>query len=662
MIHEMGSGIWAILCLILFCITAFPILPVLGDDKIYEVIVVGAGISGLSAADALTQMGHDVVVLEAKDRIGGRIWTDNSTYLDKGASWIHGIKYNPIFVLTKQYGINTASTVSDTHQKSHVYYDSDGKRMDDNQRKVIDGRFEDFKKYLFTKYAYSPEHPIKEELFDQHLLYSTNSEKSIQYVLDEYIEEKGLSPKDKTELEHVANYYFVNTWAADISKISARHYDMGVEYGGGEVVFPKGYVQIIDKISSELDIRINHTVKKIDYNSNPILVHVEGKSEPFQADFVLVTLPLGVLKDSVSDNPHLLNSTKGLVTFEPPLRKEKVDSINKLGMGVMNKAYLNFSDVSFLGEDADYQYISIMNKEKGEWSFFLNLNKSLGKPILLAFNSGDYGKKLEQLNFKRPPSDNTDNSGKSTYDETLKELDSVEQEKYETVVKDFAMKRLRHIYKDVPEPDKTSIVTKWASDPYTRGSYSYPAVNSTPKDYKNIAEPVGASQYTTPTLFFAGEATDPDNWGTVHGAYLSGIKAANDIDFWYKWRHGHDTLKYGYETWAFVFVGMTLVVVAFWGYYAYRRYNTNLAMELLGRTEVPWLMTLLIAFTAIFAMIMYYWLEVVVGIIPNFFDFFTESGDECITIYRLIDAIPYMNLSPQEEEVFYEQYQRCINT
>ncbi|MGI0022745.1 MAG: FAD-dependent oxidoreductase, partial [Nitrososphaeraceae archaeon] len=539
----------------------------------------------------------------------------------------------------------------------HVYYDSDGKRMDDNQRKVIDGRFEDFKKYLLTKYAYSPEHPIKEELVDQFFLYGWNSEKSIQNVLNEYVEEKDLSPKDKTELEHIANYYFVNTWAADISKISAAHYDMGVEYGGGEVVFPKGYVQIIDKISSELDIRLNHTVKKIDYNSNPILVHVEGKSEPFKAEFVLVTLPLGVLKDSVSDNSRLLNSTKGLVTFEPPLPPKKVSSINKVGMGVMNKVYLNFNNVSFLGEDADYQYISIMNKEKGEWSFFLNLNKSLGKPVLLAFNSGDYGKKLEQLNFKRSTSDNIDNSGNSTYDEQLKELDSVEQEKYEIAVQDLAMKRLRHIYKDVPEPEKISIVTRWASDPYTRGSYSYPAVNSTPNDYKNIAEPVWLELlHINPRLFFAGEATEHDNWGTVHGAYLSGIKAANDIDFWYKWHHG-------WKTWAYGFLVGTLGVGSAWGVYAYTRYEKNLAMKLLGRSgEVPWFMTLCIAVTTIFAMVMYYWLEFVVGIIPDFFDFFTQSDDECNTIYRLIDAIPYMNLSPQEEAVFYEQYQRCINT
>ncbi|RJQ23090.1 FAD-dependent oxidoreductase [Candidatus Parcubacteria bacterium] len=648
----MWSGKWAFICLISLCIATFPVLPVLGDDNVYEVIVVGAGISGLSAADTLTQLGHEVVVLEARDRIGGRIWTDNSTHLDKGASWIHGIKYNPIFVLTEKYDIKTIPTVSDTNQKSHVYYDSDGKRMDESKRKSIDAKFADFQEFL-AKNTYYPEHPVKELFIDQFFLYSIDSDKSIQDVLDKYVEGKNLSPKDKddlkAELEHASNYYYVNTWAADITDISARHYSLGMEYGGGEVVFPGGYVQLVNKFSDELDIRLNHVVNKIDYSkSNEILVYVDGKSEPFKAKYVLVTLPLGVLKDSVSPSPQLLNSTKGVVKFIPPLPQEKVDSINNLEMGIMNKVYLIFENVTFLKQDADYQYISIMNEEKGAWSFFLNLNKSLGVPALLAFNSGDFGKKIEQLDFKQSLQD-SDNPG---YSESLRELDSVEQERYESAVIDLAIKNLRHIYgNEVPYPEK-KLVTRWVSDPYSRGSYSYPAVDSTPKDYENLAKSV---PWYSARLFFAGEATDPDNWGTVQGGYFSGIKAANDIDFWYNWHNG-------WESWAFTFLGMTVGIGIAWGVYAYRRYETNLATELLGRTrEIPWFMTLLIAFTAIFAMVMYYWLEYVVGIIPDFFDLFTTSDDECYAIYRLIDTIPYLKLSPQEEAAFYQQYERCIN-
>jgi len=72
-----------------------------------EVIVIGAGIAGLAAARDLSIDGYDVLVLEARNRIGGRIWTsrDLGVPADLGASWIHGFEDNPISRLAKRYGI-----------------------------------------------------------------------------------------------------------------------------------------------------------------------------------------------------------------------------------------------------------------------------------------------------------------------------------------------------------------------------------------------------------------------------------------------------------------------------------------------------------------------------------------------------------------------------
>ena len=68
-----------------------------------EVLVIGAGIAGLTAARDLTIDGYDVVVLEARERIGGRIWTSHelSVPADLGASWIHGFEDNPIARLAR---------------------------------------------------------------------------------------------------------------------------------------------------------------------------------------------------------------------------------------------------------------------------------------------------------------------------------------------------------------------------------------------------------------------------------------------------------------------------------------------------------------------------------------------------------------------------------
>ncbi|TFB54432.1 FAD-dependent oxidoreductase [Cryobacterium tagatosivorans] len=66
--------------------------------KNFDTVVIGAGVSGLTAARLLAQAGQRVVALEARDRIGGRTWTERSDSFisDRGASWIHGIDDNPL--------------------------------------------------------------------------------------------------------------------------------------------------------------------------------------------------------------------------------------------------------------------------------------------------------------------------------------------------------------------------------------------------------------------------------------------------------------------------------------------------------------------------------------------------------------------------------------
>lgn len=86
-----------------------------------------------------------------------------------------------------------------------------------------------------------------------------------------------------------------------------------------------------------------------------------------------------------------------------------------------------------------------------------------------------------------------------------------------------AMETLRTIYGDkIPEPSGHQI-TRWAGDPFARGSYSFNALGSAPGMRKVLARPLENR------LFFAGEATSTAHFGTTHGAYLSGIRAAREI-------------------------------------------------------------------------------------------------------------------------------------
>ena len=80
------------------------------------VAVIGGGISGLAAAKKLKEKGFTVIVLEAQEKVGGRIRTDRSLGVDfdEGASWIHGPNGNPITSLASQSGTNTFLTSDDS--------------------------------------------------------------------------------------------------------------------------------------------------------------------------------------------------------------------------------------------------------------------------------------------------------------------------------------------------------------------------------------------------------------------------------------------------------------------------------------------------------------------------------------------------------------------
>ena len=85
------------------------------------------------------------------------------------------------------------------------------------------------------------------------------------------------------------------------------------------------------------------------------------------------------------------------------------------------------------------------------------------------------------------------------------------------------MQTLQTIFgKSIPSPTGYQI-TRWGADPLARGSYSFQPVGAHPDLRKRLGSPVGG------TLLFAGEATQHDYFGTAHGAYISGLRAAREV-------------------------------------------------------------------------------------------------------------------------------------
>jgi monoamine oxidase len=423
------------------------------DSHEADVLVLGAGIAGLAAAHALAEAGLHVIILEARDRIGGRMWTNHSLGmpLDLGASWIHGVKGNPIAELAAQWSIKTIPT----DYENFSTFDANGNEFSITEEAEMEELFGSI---------YSEVEQMQED---------TDSDMSLQEAFDEVISSRDLSAEELRRLNFHIQAETSLEYGADPNDLSLWNWDQDEELGGDEVVFPGGYNQITDGLAKDLDIRLGVKVEVISYGDDG--VDVGTTSGTFSAGKVIVTFPLGVLKQAV-------------VKFDPPLPESKQGAIDRLAMGVLNKVYLKFPEVFWDKEIEGFGYIG---ETLGEWNDWLSFVPYIDQPILMAFHGGAKGFALEEL------SDEEIISG--------------------------AMKTLRVIYGDeIPEPEGY-LITRWGKDPLAFGSYSHIPPFASGDDLDALFEPVND------LLYFAGEATHREFPGTVHGAYLSGLAAAQEI-------------------------------------------------------------------------------------------------------------------------------------
>jgi monoamine oxidase len=190
---------------------------------------------------------------------------------------------------------------------------------------------------------------------------------------------------------------------------------------------------------------------------------------------VLVTVPLGVLK-------------AGHIRFEPGLPHDKQSAIARLGFGTLNKVALSFPNVFW---DEEIHYIGIAGINGPDLCEWVNLYPVNGAPILVGLAVGDAGRRLDHMD--------------------------------DSSIYEHAMGRLRGTFGyGIPEPQGMA-VSRWTADPYALGSYVHMAPGSSLEDCKTLAQPVDERG------FFAGEHTNHYYPATVHGAYLSGARAAEEM-------------------------------------------------------------------------------------------------------------------------------------
>ncbi|XP_010060514.2 lysine-specific histone demethylase 1 homolog 2 [Eucalyptus grandis] len=447
----------------------YGILPTMPEEVVEgSVIIVGAGLAGLAAARQLLSFGFKVLVLEGRNRPGGRVYTQKMSQngdfaaVDLGGSVITGIHANPLGVLARQLSI----PLHKVREKCPLYR-PDGTPVNEKTDSEVE--------FIFNR--------LLDKVMElRQIKHGFGHDISLGTVLETLRQLYGVA-KSKEEMQlldwHFANLEYAN--AGCLSNLSAAYWDQDDPYemSGDHCFLAGGNGRLVKALSDGVPIFYNKIVNMIRYNDDG--VEVIAGNQVFQADAVLCTVPLGVLK-------------KRTITFEPELPPRKLEAIERLGFGLLNKVAMVFPYV-FWGEDLDtFGCLSEEGQNRGEFFLFYSYHTVSGGPVLIALVAGEAAQAFE-------------------YMDPCTSLSRV-------------LSILKGIYRpkgiDVPHPIQ-SICTRWGSDPLSYGSYSHVRVNSSGRDYDILGESVGNR------LFFAGEATSRQYPASMHGAFLSGLKEASHI-------------------------------------------------------------------------------------------------------------------------------------
>jgi len=430
-----------------------PVLPCFGPRAQagqIHVAVIGAGMAGLAAARRLAENGLRVTVLEARDRIGGRLWTNRSlgVPLDLGASWIHGTRGNPIAKLAR-----------------------------DLSQPLFEWDYEDAKIVDLTGHQGRLETSLDrmEEVLEE--LASRSADRadgrSVRDVVGQLHRDRRFSHLSEIEMDALLVYLVEQEYAADSDTLALSALEEGSAYGGEDAILPRGYDRLAPGLARGLEVRTGSPVGSVSYSATGVSLQTDGRS--VEADYVLVTVPLGVLK-------------AGDISFNPPLPDRKRKAIDALGMGLLNKVYLAFAEAF---PDLDVLNLIRVTDRPQAFPFWVNLTEPSGMPVLGVLNAGSFARELEHL------------SPAERLNATLDALNTMAGADLPTL--------------------KGGVSTAWASDPHALGSYSFLPAGSGFVERRHLAAPVSGR------VFFAGEATSSRYPATVHGAYLSGLNAASAL-------------------------------------------------------------------------------------------------------------------------------------
>lgn len=393
----------------------------------FDTVVIGAGVSGLTAARLLTQAGRRVVVLEARDRIGGRVHTDRRDGLatDLGASWIHGINHSSVYAAAVAFGMRMVEFTVGGYQPDSrpiAYYGPDGRRLTDAaaQRFVDDI------------------HAVDATLLG--VVADSDPDASYRDVTESAIAAQGWDDERAQRVREYMEHRSEEQYGTWIDHLAAHGLDDDV-VDGEEVVFPDGYDRLPAALAEGLDVRLEHIASRVKWSAGGVVVTTDNGA--FAAADAVVTVPVGVLQS-------------GAFAFEPPLPEPVSGALGRLKMNAFEKVFLRFPTKFW---DDDVYAVRQQGVEGIWWHSWYDLTALHGTPTLLTFAAG-------------PAAVETRDWDEHRFVESV-------------------LAQLRRLYGGLVEEPTRVDITGWQDDPFARGSYAYMTVGSTTSDHDDLATPIG---------------------------------------------------------------------------------------------------------------------------------------------------------------------------